>query len=111
MSSSNKFSQGDSRSIQRYTSIGLRDGAYIDNDKPDLEFVKYDDHIAKVEMLMREIKRLGPMHQPTCHPVAENVLPAEDIVIVRSHMPGRDAKWTWPRQRGDSLAATSSGGE
>ena len=31
-------------------------------------------------------------YQPTCHPVAENVFPADDIVIVLSHMPGSDAK-------------------
>lgn len=38
----------------------------------------------------------GPMIHPTCQPVTENVLPADETVRVRSHMPGRRAKCTWP---------------
>lgn len=32
----------------------------------------------------------------TCQPVTEKVLPAEETVRVRSHIRGREAKWTWP---------------
>ena len=41
---------------------------------------------------MRWISGRGPTHQPICQPVAEKVLPAELMVMVRSHMPGNDAK-------------------
>lgn len=34
------------------------------------------------------IRWAGPYAQPVFHPVTENVLPAEPIVMVRSHMPG-----------------------
>ena len=33
----------------------------------------------------------GPMDQPNFHPVTEKVLPAEPIVMVLSHMPGKVA--------------------
>jgi len=36
------------------------------------------------------------MVHPTCHPVAEKVFPAEEMVMVRSYMLGRDAKCVWP---------------
>lgn len=36
---------------------------------------------------------LGPTIQPTCQPVTEKVFPHEESVTVRSHMPGRRAKW------------------
>jgi len=38
----------------------------------------------------------GPTIHPTCQPVAEKVLPAEDMVRVRSYMFGREAKWMCP---------------
>ena len=39
----------------------------------------------------------GPVTQPTFQPVKENVLPALEMVIVRSHMPGSVAIGTCRR--------------
>ena len=36
----------------------------------------------------------GPLTQPTFQPVAEKVLPADEIVRVRSHIPGSVATGT-----------------
>ena len=47
-------------------------------------------------------------HHPTCRPVAEKVSPVNNIVMVRSHMPGREAKLVCPAHRGESLPAESS---
>ena len=41
------------------------------------------------------IRDLGPMSQLTRHPVQANDLPAEPMVMVRSHMPGRFAMRMW----------------
>jgi hypothetical protein len=38
------------------------------------------------------------MHHPTCHPVALNIFLAEEMVKVRPHMLGKEAKWTCPGQ-------------
>ena len=42
------------------------------------------------------ISSAGPIAQPTCHPVALKVLPADEIVMVFENMPGRDAKCVCP---------------
>ena len=45
----------------------------------------------------------GPLSQPIFQPVKENVLPAEEMVMVRSAAPGRVATGMWPDAEGEVL--------